>query len=148
MEVWCVGNNHQWCFFGNLASFITPIFWWTCHNVWSSLSENWNNSFGKRCFLVWLWIDNLRQSLDIGDCTTCRWWKLKSYRDSFTLTLVLLCHKELTVCMALYWFLADTNLQTSFFVFHPIFPKIDLENFLHLDSSECPVFSHPEYCCL
>ena len=98
----------------------------------SKASEMLNISLGTRCFLGCPWINNLMQSLDIGDCTTCIWWKIQWYRACFTLTLGfiyllylwILDHKELTGCMVLYFFVEDTNLRISFLCYIQYFQNL------------------------
>ena len=66
-----------------LASLTPPSTRSLTRLLWSSQTENCSNNFGTSCSSVWPSMFYFRQSLKIGDCTTCGLCIIKLYRDFF-----------------------------------------------------------------
>ena len=119
-------------YFSYLASLRPPLYDRINMLLYSSMVYTYNIILGTNSFSVLLSMESLGQSFSICDCTTCGWCKTQLYRSCFSCALIFVCnfclgvlkHNALSIMVAFSFVLAAPNLQTFFFIWHPILLEI------------------------
>ena len=107
----------------SLSSFRSPSYGGLTTMLWSSLTDTYNNSSWTICFSVWIPIDTLSRSLDIGYSTTSVWCKTQLYRACLKHLFIFVCifrlwilyHRASLFLFNLRFILSDPNLLTVVF---------------------------------
>ena len=89
----------------SLASFVTPYYGVNTMILCSSLTSNSNNNFGTNGDSAWPYIDNLRQSLAIGNRTTWTFWEMQLQRSLLIHSLIIYGHVSLVYWTTTYYML-------------------------------------------